>query len=135
MLKYKQNMYSRRQRLLKAIAKLHRLKRYDKGTYVARLGVKPTTPCFIGRSAGTLARAKRLLSPRPPGALLCHRCDEPKCRAIEHLFWGTHADNTHDMLLKRRSRGKFFVQAEIRRLEVLIEDLLKEVDIRSKHYK
>lgn len=34
-----------------------------------------------------------------------HRCDNPKCIRIDHLFLGTHADNLKDMWEKRRGRG------------------------------
>jgi len=36
------------------------------------------------------------------GLLVCHRCDVPACCSIDHLFLGTAADNTADMMQKRR---------------------------------
>lgn len=36
------------------------------------------------------------------GLLLCHKCDNPKCINLKHLFIGTHAENTKDMLNKSR---------------------------------
>ena len=34
---------------------------------------------------------------------LCHRCDNPPCCNVRHLFIGTRHDNVQDMILKGRS--------------------------------
>lgn len=44
--------------------------------------------------------------PIPKGMFVCHRCDTPACRNVEHLFLGTHAGNMADMVRKgRQAKG------------------------------
>lgn len=38
----------------------------------------------------------------PPGMFICHHCDTPACVRPNHLFLGTAADNSHDMVRKGR---------------------------------
>ncbi len=46
---------------------------------------------------------ERANGPIPDGMLVCHRCDNPSCVRLDHLFVGTAADNNHDRDRKGRS--------------------------------
>lgn len=39
----------------------------------------------------------------PDGFELCHKCDNPRCIHVDHLFLGTRSDNVADMVSKGRN--------------------------------
>lgn len=62
----------------------------------------------------------------PDGLLVLHHCDNPACVRPDHLFLGTHVDNSKDMVQKGRvARGVRHHKAK------LTEEQIKE--IRLKH--
>lgn len=59
----------------------------------------------------------------PEGLCVCHECDNPKCANPEHLFIGTRADNTRDMVEKGRKakvpKGEKHWKSKLTETEVL----------------
>lgn len=45
----------------------------------------------------------------PSGICVLHRCDNPGCINLDHLFLGTRRDNMQDMISKKRQRYSFIL--------------------------
>ena len=57
------------------------------------------------RLAHRMAWAKKH-GPIPAGMMVCHKCDNPPCVNVDHLFLGTQTDNMSDCANKGRLEGR-----------------------------
>jgi hypothetical protein len=74
--------------------------------YSSRTG-KRTKGSITYRGVKILAHRLNYIAhygPIAEGLVVCHRCDNPSCIAIDHLFAGTQQENIADMWKKGRAR-------------------------------
>jgi hypothetical protein len=62
-----------------------------------------------------------------PKVFACHACDNPICCNPLHLYFGTAKDNTRDMMIRKRHKGKVTLSDEDR----LLLDILARRGCRS----
>lgn len=72
------------------------------------------------QSIATRAMWEEVNGPIPAGLFVCHRCDNPPCIRLAHLFLGTHGRNMADKTRKARSpSGEHHHNAKLTRDQVL----------------
>lgn len=109
--------------------------------------MKPKTPCKVWtgstsgngygtkrvgpRKEGKMAYVHRAAwakkhGPIPPGVKILHKCDNPPCWRLGHLFAGSQLTNMRDCARKGRTmRGERHVEAKLTESDVLLARALR----------
>jgi hypothetical protein len=84
--------------------------------------VKVTRGGVVHRVLSHRLSYEHFKGPIPKRILVCHSCDFPPCCNPEHLFPGTHSENTQDMVSKHRG-----LVGELNRNSKLTEDDVRQI--------
>jgi len=95
-------------------------------------GARTSSGYGCRRQQGKLVYLHRLAwedahGPIPAGMFVCHRCDNPPCYNVEHLFLGTAADNNRDMYAKGRGRHGRGVLGSQHPLAKLTDEAVRDI--------
>lgn len=119
--------------------------------FMAKVSPEPTTGCWLwtayafsygygqfhlGNRDMVAHRAAWLLfrGTIPDGMCVLHACDTPLCVNPDHLFLGTKADNTNDMMRKRRHVvRRDFTDGQIRDIRARVAAGERQADV-ARHY-
>ena len=63
----------------------------------------------------------------PPGMCICHHCDNRKCVRADHLFLGTPADNTLDMVRKNRQSAPSGARHHLSKISIKMAKIAKHM--------
>lgn len=91
------------------------------GYGVIGTGPRCTKLSIASRVAWEIAHGE----PVPEGFCVLHRCDNPLCVRPSHLFLGTQADNSRDMVTKGRSKR---ILRPVRRVPVTDRDIKRDIE-------
>jgi hypothetical protein len=117
----------------------------EKWIFIAPTGCWDWTASIDGNGYGKLGvkgkfkRASRISyelhkGPIPDGLCVLHTCDNPKCVNPDHLFLGTLAENTRDMMRKGRSKLGTNLEGEKHgRAKLKAKDVLAIREMRRRH--